>query len=232
MASSDWTVCTGSLSSPSVDRGVTNGIARPPGGGSFLYGFNSLEVVTGAVALFTNQTNFAPSAKGGRISGAIQRGVSGGNIGFAPFIFLGLQGPNASDTGYLLGLSDEDPSKITLRKGALDVGLPDAAVGEVGILDKGTDTHAVGDWVHLLLDMIVNDNGDVLLQARQNDLSTNDVDDPTWEAIPGLADFVDDTLGINSGSPPYLTSRFGWGFQVSDVTRRGFFDHIEVLRQL
>jgi len=232
MASSDWTVCTDSLNTASVDRGVTNGIARPGGGGSFLYGFNSLAVVTGAVALFTNKTNFAPNTKGGRISAAIQRGVGGGNSGFAPFIFLGLQGPSVDDVGYLLGLSDEEPSKIVLRKGALSTGLPSAAIGEAGILAKGTDTYSTGEWVHLLLDMIVNENGDVLLQAKQSDVSVHDVDDPTWAAIPGLDDFVDDALGINSGSPPYTTSRFGFGFQVSDVTRRSFFDYIEVLRQL
>ena len=52
MAEADWTYLNDGLDIATVDRGVTAGIARPPGGGSFLYAFNSLAAVDGAVALF------------------------------------------------------------------------------------------------------------------------------------------------------------------------------------
>ena len=49
MAETDWTELTDGLDINVVDRGVTNGIARPPGGGSFLFGFNSLSTSAGAM---------------------------------------------------------------------------------------------------------------------------------------------------------------------------------------
>ena len=59
MASTDWSYLNNGLDIATVDRGVTAGIARPPGGGNFLFAFNSLAAVQGAVALFANLTCFA-----------------------------------------------------------------------------------------------------------------------------------------------------------------------------
>ena len=42
MAEADWTYLNDGLDIATVDRGVNAGIARPPGGGSFLYAFNTL----------------------------------------------------------------------------------------------------------------------------------------------------------------------------------------------
>jgi hypothetical protein len=137
-----------------VDRGVTTGIARPSSGGSF--GFNSLSTSQGVVGLFTNQVSFAPMAKGGSVRGALQRGPSGSPLNFAPFLFVGLQGPSVNDLGYLLGLGDGDPHHIVLRKGALSGGLPDVAPGTQGVLRRSTATAAAATWLHLRLDMVVN----------------------------------------------------------------------------
>lgn len=234
MAESDWSLCSGGLSSGALDRGVTNGIPRPPGGGSFVYGFNSLSVVSGAAALFCTQTNFAPTPanKGGSIRGALKRILSGGQVGFSPFLFIGLQGAAITDAGYILGLSDADPHAIVLRKGPIDIGAPDADIGENGVLQKSIDTFAPDTWLHLRLDMIVNLTGDVILKAYRNDLLVNPVSAPIWLPIPGIADFVDDTLGINSGSAPFTSGRFGFGMEVSDSARRAAFDQIEVSRQI
>lgn len=233
MAETDWTFLNDGLDAATVDRGVTTGIARPPGGGSFVFGFNSLSTAQGAVALFTNQLNFAPMAKGGSVRGAIQRGASGGPLGFAPFFFVGLQGPSVNDLGYLLGLGDGDPHHVVLRKGALSGGLPDIPPGTQGVLRRSTGTFMPGTWVHLRLDMIVNLNGDVLLQVFQNDLVANPLGGaPSWQPVPGMSEFIDDALGINSGSQPFTSGRAGFGFFTKDVTRRGFLDHVEVYRQL
>lgn len=234
MAEADWTVCSSSISTASLDRGVTQGIARPNGGGSFVYGFNSLAVVAGATALFANQTNFAPTPanKGGSVRGAVKRGLSGGQVGFSPFLFIGLQGPDISDQGYLLGLSDAEPHAIVMRKGPLNVGVPDAPIGTNGVLGKSSETFDPDTWLHLRIDMIVNLTGDVILKAFRSDLVANPVGNPIWLPVPGLADFVDDTLGINSGSAPFTSGRFGFGMQVSDAVRRSFFDQIEVSRQI
>ena len=82
MAEADWTYLNDGLDIATVDRGVTAGIARPPGGGSFLYAFNSLAAVDGAVALLANLASFAPMAKGGSIRGVVQRGPGGGSTGW------------------------------------------------------------------------------------------------------------------------------------------------------
>lgn len=120
-----------------------------------------------------------------------------------------------------------------LRKGALSAGLPDVAPGTQGVLRRSTATSTPATWLHLRLDMVVNQNGDVLLQVFQNDLAAHPLGSaPSWQAVPGMSELVDDALGINSGSQPFTSGRAGFGFFTKDVTRRGFFDHVEVYRQL
>lgn len=233
MASTDWTEATGNLSAGTIDRGVTSGIAPPNGGGSFIYGFNSLANTPGAAALYAAQANFAPLAKGARISGALQRGISGGPLNFSPFLFCGLQGPSVDDDCYMLGLSDDDPHRIVLAKGPLSGGIPGGPVSTAtGVLARSNATFTPGTWLHIQLDMIVNLNGDVLLKATQNNLGANAVTAPSFVAIPGIATIVDDALGINTATQPFVSGYAGFGFTSKDVTRRGFFDHIVLARQL
>lgn len=235
MSELDWTVMTDSLDVANVDRGVTTGIARPNGGGNFVYGFNSLVVANGAVGLFANQVNFAPMAKGASVRAAIKRLPSGGSTGFSPFIFAGMQGASVLDNGYLLGLSDADPYRIVLKKGTPSLGVQDLAPDPAnnGVLLRSTSSHNLDFWHHLRLDMIVNDNGDVLLQCFENDLTANPLGGaPVWTAIVGMEEFIDDALQINSGSAPFTSGRGGFGFWANDVTRRSALDHIEVFRQL
>ena len=150
MSETNWTFMQDVLDASTVDRGVTNGIARPPGGGNFLFGFNSLTTAQGCVALFANQVNFAPMSKGGSVRGCLQRGPGGGPLGFAPFLFIGAQGNSVNDFAYLLGLSDDDPHKVVLKKGAIATGLP--ASNQASVLRKSTNTFSQGTWLHLRLD--------------------------------------------------------------------------------
>lgn len=244
MGSTNWTELTNGLALASVDRGVTTGIARPNGGGNFIFGYNSLVTSVGAVGYFANQVNFAPGAKGGSIRGAVQRGISGGDLNFSPMLFICGQGTDIADNAYLLGLQDDEPHRITLRKGSVLGGLPNVSPGTSGVLRRSTATYTKGTWLHLRLDAVVNTNGDVILKVFRNDLTANPVTAPVWAAVPGIEDstlvathgagtsFIDDSLGVNSGSAAYTSGRFGFAFASSDVTRRGYFDHIEVYRQL
>jgi hypothetical protein len=230
MAEADWSYLQDGLDAVMVRRGVTAGVPRPPGGGQFLFGFNSLAIGRGAVALFVNLPDFAPMAKGGSVRGCIQRGVSGGPTGFSPYLFHAGQGLSVNDAAYMLGLSDEDPHRIVLRKGALAVGVPGG--DGPGVLLASTETFAAGTWLHLRLDVVVNPNGDVVLNVFRNALERHPLNvPPAWEPISGMPPFVDDTLGVNSGSLPLTSGRGGFGFAVSDVTRRAYFDALEVSRQ-
>jgi len=232
VAASDWTSLPDGLDAVSLKRGVTTGVARANGGGNFCFAWNSTVATAGTAGLYAAQANFAPMAKGGSIRGAIQRGAGGGPLNFAPFLFIGLASPSVGANGYLLGLDDDDPHRVVLRKGALNVGLPAVSIGTQGILLQGTETFLNATWLHIRLDMIVNTNGDVILQCFRNDLTQNPVTTPVWNPLAGANQFIDDALGINSGSAPYTSGYAGFGFATKDVTRRGYQDHIEVLRQL
>jgi hypothetical protein len=238
VASNDWTTLGNGLLSPNVEHGVTAGITGPNGGGSFCYAVNSLTNVQGVVGRYASpqspNTDFNPLLKGGEITAALQRGVGGGQTGMAAMLFALLQGTDVSDDAYILGLADGDPSHIVLRKGSLALGLPDEAPdpdGANGILRRSTATYAPGTWVHLRLEAVVNDNGDVVLNCYQNDLTANTVDAPNWEPIPGMAQFIDDLAGVNTGSTPYASGRIGFAARVEDSVRRCFFDHFTVTKQ-
>jgi hypothetical protein len=141
------------------------------------------------------------------------------------------QGNSVNDQAYLLGLSDDDPHRVVLRKGTVTTGLPDA--DGPGVLLKSSESFAQATWLHLRLDVIVNANGDVVLKVFRNDLDAHALGTPPdWQPVPGMAEFIDDHLGINSGSQPLTSGRGGFGFSVRDVTRRGFFDHLELYRQV
>ena len=234
MSESDWTFLSDDPGKPAVDRGATNGEARPNGGGNFVFGFNSLVNAVSAVGLYTNQSGFAPTPalKGGSMRLAIKRGVSGGPTAFSGFIFSQLGGTAALDNAYMLGLSDNDPYTIVLAKDKITNGTPDVAPnsktqGGFGVLARSLATFAQDVWLHLRLDTIVNQNGDVLLQVFRNDLLANPVTAPVWVAEPGLESFVDDQLGVNTGSQPLTSGRMGFGFESADINRRIFIDHIQ-----
>ena len=100
------------------------------------------------------------------------------------------------------------------------------------MLLRSADSFALGTWLHLRLDVIVNPNGDVVLSAFQNDLGAHPISSaPDWKPINGMASFIDDRLAVNTGTAPLTSGRGGFALAVKDTTRRGFFDAIEVYRQ-
>ena len=158
------------------------------------------------------------------------RALSGGATGWSSFIFIALQNTGVSYGCYMLGLSNGDPAHIELRKGTLETGLPDETPGGLNkILRQSTGTVAVGTWVHLRLEMVQNDNGDVVLNCYQN---VGSVTSPTWEAIAGMSQYIDDALGVNTGSAPYTSGRCGFGAAFADSARVALFDQLEIARQL
>jgi hypothetical protein len=57
---------------------------------------------------------------------------------------------------------------------------------------------------------------------------------PVLRPLRGLRTprIINDHLGINSGSQPLTSGRGGFGFSVKEVTRRAYFDHLELFRQV
>jgi hypothetical protein len=249
VAETDFDVLANELSTGDVARGVTAGITPPNGGGSFVYGWNSKLATEGAVGLFVDKPNFNPlvnaalAITGGSIRGALKRGAGSGDraTDFAPMLFINVRGVSVgappgtpvdvSDVGYLLGLEDGDPHRIVLRKGSPRGGLV-VSPGDASILRTSSESFNLNTWLHLRLDSIYNLNGDVVLKCFRNDLAVNAVTAPDWQPIPGMADFIDDTLGIASGSTPLASGFAGFAFFTKNLLCRGFVDHVELLRQL
>jgi len=229
VADADWTNLNDGLDANTVRHGAIGGQVVPAGGGDFVYGFNSLIAATGAAGRFYNGAGFAPNGFGMSVRGAVKKLASGGVTGWSPFLFACAQGPSVNDVAYCLGLEDDDPHRIVLRKGPIVAGIP--SDDDASVLRASDATFTIGDWVHLRLDAHVNENGDVVLAVQSNDLSVNDVDAPVWADVPGMAVYVDDAIGIASGSLPYTSGRAGFGVQVSDVTRRSLFDQVQIIRQ-
>lgn len=233
MAEVDFTDFTNVVNSTDLRRGVTAGEAPPLGGGTFTRGLRSTSIVTGTYAQFTNQANFAPTLpnKDHSVRCAMKKGLSGGNAGFSPFIIAVAVDSDVTSMAYMLGLSAGDPGHITLAKRRLVDGIPDAAPGAQGVLRRSTATVPNNTWVHLRIDVVINSNGENVINCFRSDVSVNPVTAPVWVAIPGITQFVDDNLGANSGSLPLPTGRMGYGGWVNDVARCMYFDRLECLRE-
>lgn len=232
MAESDFNVLSGSLPAGVLRRGATSSIATPPGGDGYSFGWAMAQAgQSGAHGLIYRRANFNPTASmtGGRVQGAVLRNVSPQASGFSVFLMIGAQGESVADQAYMVGIQDSDPGRIALCKGPINAGIPAGAVGENGLMAISIDSIPLGEWVHLQCEMIVNGTGDVALRVRRNN---GPVSSPTWEAIPGIDLVIDDVLGATTGTLPFTTSRFGFGFASSQVSTRGAVEYFQCARQL
>ena len=233
MAQSDFTLASDSLDASQVRRVASNGFTPPNGGGASVFVMHSVVNTPGAAALYYNGLGFNPTDtdKGMRITMALKKLPSGGNLGFAPMIF-GLLDPNSvNDTAYILGIGNGEPGHLVLRKGHIVDGVPDVAPGLQGVLARSTEAIANNVWAHLLLEITVNSGNDVVIKVMKNDLTLHSVSSPTWTAVSGMATFVDDAAGINSGSLPLTSGRGGFAMYSSESTRRCAFDHFTLTAQ-
>jgi hypothetical protein len=247
MGQADWHELDGVLSSASLARGVTAGIAPPPGAGAFVFGYNSLvSDAAGAHGMYVDLPGFTPTGSdpppaapdgGCSVRGCVKRVASANTKGFTPLLFACAQGgpPSVNDQAYVLGLSDADPYEIVLAKTAIMSGIADDREN-VTILQRSSAQYAIsGDhWHHLRLDAIVEPNGDVLVRAYANDLALHPLGTaPVWAEIAGFTPggFIDDALQIASGSAPLWGGWLGFAFAVSSgLNRRGAFKALEAYR--
>ena len=208
MASTDLII----PSVPAVAIDVTSYGTRPPGASAFALAFNSR--LSSAYALVTPAAG--PLYSGGIISAALMRGHGAGRTGFWSGLVL--------CSTYVLGLADADPAHIVLAKLTLPGTLVDAAPGFANVLARSTRTVAIGEWVHLRLEAMLDGSGDnMVLTAYANDLNAHPLDEtPIWEPIAGLSQVIDD-YPANGGD-------WGLAFGASGLRRRAFATGLTLTR--
>lgn len=236
MSLADWSEMANSLSTAIVTRNPTAVFTPPNGGGTFVYGFNSIETAEGAVGRYVDLANFNPiaAAKGGQITGAIKKGP-GGATQFSSFLFICAQGvADVQNNAYMIGFENNDPARIKVYKGPIVNGIlatDPASPANGKTLLASTKSYLVDEWVHVRMDVIHEPLGDVLIKCYENDLVANPVTAPIWVAMPGCESFIDDVLGHASGTLPYNGGYVGYGFEVGIISRVAQVDYITVNRQ-
>jgi hypothetical protein len=233
MAESDWAYWDDMSDLASVRHGVSTGFLKPNGGGDFCYAHAALVSEATVAGRRVALANFEPIAtgKGASVRCALYRDAAASH---SCYIAVLAQGPSVDDEAYLLGLEGVEPGRIVIRKATIRSGLPSGGV----VLAASNLRFTGGSYLHLRLDAIVNANGDVVLNALQNNLTANPVTAPVWEKIAGMGDppngtpsFIDDCLGINSGSLPFTGGGYvGFAYAASTIGRKGLVDHFEALR--
>jgi hypothetical protein len=247
MARADWGLMAGSADGTgwggvTVLRDATFGIVPPPGGGLAVFAFNSIQKVDAAVGVYCQVAGFSPLPTGGQITGCIQRGISGGASGFSNFLFICASGANIGDVGYLIGIENATPGRIVLAKGTIGVGIPADGIG-TAILRTSVERVLQGAWCHLRVDAIVQTSGDVVLRVYKNDVNAHPLNVPAgwvWEEVVfedgwvgTFSDgyFIDDSVGINSGSLPLTSGFAGFGFKCTESARRAYVDCVGITQQ-
>jgi hypothetical protein len=202
--------------------------------GSYVYGFRSIVSTTGFGGKYCNVAGANPggSLKGGSIRALMKRYASGGD--YAPMIGVLNSTDPTTGEGYLLGLSAGTTYQVVLKKGTPASGLDPSSSS---VLRASTASYTgVGDgaavWFHLRLDVLVNPHGEVVLDVYSNDVANEGVDSPTWEAITGMDQYIDDSFGVLSGSNPIVDPLyFIFGVYSEDAGSIAMFDHIQITRQ-
>lgn len=235
MAEADWTqIPSPGLDTSDVPRGVSSAFTPPDGGGSFVMGFRSVVTTTGFAGYTCAVSGYAPGSanKGGSIRCAMKRYSSGAQ--FAPMMGLITSTDPATGSAYILGLSEADGYQIALKKGYPAAGLDPSGSDILRLstsswTDVGDDSDA---WKHLRLDVLVNPHDEVVIDVYENDLDTNAVTAPSWAAVTGMSQYVDDSVGILTGSTPYLGPFYFFFGQYSEVAgAESLFDHVQVYKQ-
>lgn len=242
MAQEDWTELTGSLTAPSVARVATPAIPPPPSDFDKAFVMHSRVATSGVLGYFVNEVDFAPAVGDQAIEGVLYRQPGPSGSGVSNFLFAALQGTDTTSSGYMIGLSDSNPSRIVLAKARPQDGLQNVAPDpdNNGILLRGTQDFAVATWVHVRLEIVVNANGDVFVKPLWSDLDLHLVTAPVWQTpegmdgilVPAYDGFLDDFAQTYSGSAPFGSGRLGYGAKFTDISRIAAFDHVRVEREV
>jgi hypothetical protein len=236
MAIADWAYSTGI--NGSVHHGPTLEIDPPAGAGDFSYGFNSADVAgSGVVSLAFKPPSFN-FTKGGEVSAAISK-VSPEGDGHSIFVFTqmgdGTDGGAVTDSVYMLGIQNDPTNRLVLAKGPANAGIPSGDAGsdngDTRIIAKGSESIAIGDYIHVRLSAIVQTGGDVLLVCETNSVALGST--PVWEPIAGMPDrIVDGVTQIVTGSAPLAAGRAGFGWHFDQTGKAASADYQAGRRQV
>lgn len=240
MSSADWLDLTGAnLSTVYVDRDPSLAFTVPNNGGAFVYAMHTLAAQAGFAGFNTAQAGSIPivAGHGGSISAAMKH--YGGKTTSVPIIGV-IRGTDPSTaSGYLLALTMEDTYKIGLFKATPAAGGFLSTAAATKLLRSSTASYTdSGDtaaaWKHLRLDVLVNPHSEVVLNVYENALGTNPVTAPVWLAPAGMARYIDDSVGILSGSAPLVDSfRFVFGmYTTANIGGQVLFDQITAAYQV
>lgn len=195
--------------------------------------FNALTTTIGVAGWYYSALGaFDPIAvnKCGSIRGALRRYSSGAQ--YVPMLAF-LAGTNVTTAmAYILGLSGSDPYQIVLRKGLLTGGLAPTDADVLRVSDESFTSNTL--WHHLKLDVLVNPQGDVVLNVYKSDLALNLVTAPDWQPISGMESFIDDSNGVITGTAPLVSGFRGVMAHLANGSagKASFIDHVRVFRQL
>lgn len=213
MAETHWEQMEGSLDTAMVSWGKTTRAEAAPPEGAACGGFHSLQPCEGVSALISTEVGESmapiPAGKGGAIQGCIRKMVLMHQ--YAPMLFLACGKNTASAQAYMLGLSEEWPYRIVLKKGLLVEGLQIAdPVNTPTVLRVSDAIYDTSIWHNLQMFVAVNAQGDVALRVLRD---VNDPIDPIpgnmdFQAIAGMGDVIDDALGTLTGTPGLTGSFF------------------------
>jgi len=224
MAETDWTPLANSLEPEQISRGRTTASEFGIVDGSAAVGFHSLDAAAGLSGFVSALVGFAPIAnrKGGIITALVKKHAP--MAGGAPLLFF-VNSPDAlAAEGYILGLTEEWPYSIALKRGMLSAGLK----GD-NALAKSSAVFSAAAWLELALYVTVNTQNDIVLRVLRRD----PVLTGAWAAVPGIDDVIDDAVGLLTGTPPVYGDFYpGFGHYNSGQSGRvSLFDHITIARQ-
>lgn len=228
MGEAHWTHMTGSAPAEDISWGYTDNGSFGAPSGNRVFGFHSLNPVEAVAAMNAEGMSYSPISgqMGGVITAHLRRFTTGAGYGTAIFFIDSTNA--ASGRAYVLGLSQEYPYRIVLKKGLFSSGLSITGLDTLAYSDQLYDGN---DWHCLKLAVTTRPQGDVVLVAKHKD--PRRLYPVTWDAIPGIDPFIDDVLGANSGSVPYMGYRVG----IAQINRGAtgcvsVFDWISVGRQI
>ncbi len=231
MASTDWTPFVNQASSAELVVGATMAPSLSPPDGSFSFGGRAL--VSGEKFSGMLYNGFYPlaSGKGGSIRAYLRKHTPiTGTAAYAPMIFFADDYDMVQDpSGYILGLSEGAPYYIMLAKGKLSNGLKTTAAGK---LQLGTTPYDSAQWIGLRLDLIHNPQGDLVLDVYYDSAGAPAA--PVWARPAGIsAAFVDDRLGVLSGSLPNVSQKYmGFGVYTNALGAVAAIDYVRAFQQL